>query len=113
MASALACLIETQFVPSTAAGLYAAPAGTSVQIVKLSVANTDSMASHQITLWLVPSGSSDATQFLTTPPQTILAGQVFNSPNEWAQVLAPGDSIWAQADIASKLTIRASGVLSS
>lgn len=112
MASPITAIIEGQFLSGAAALLYVSPTGVYSQIVKLSCVNSDS-ASHVVTIYLVPAGGTAGNANVVTNAQPILPKQTFNSPNEYAHVLNPGDAIWGFADVAGKVNIRASALLAS
>lgn len=104
--------IVNQQLANAAAALYTAPAGTWVQILSLKATNIDS-GSHNITLAIVPNGSSYGTAFITTKALVLLAGNSYPGYNEYGLVLAPGDALYGFADTASDVNIFASGLLST
>jgi hypothetical protein len=109
MASPVQCIVESQLLPNSPTVLYTAPAGTYAQIVKCSYVNTDS-ASRTVTSYIGPSATAAST---ITDAQAVLPGQTFNSPNEYAHVLNPGDSLWAMASVASVVAVRVSALLAT
>ena len=112
MASPIVAIVEGQFLSGSPSALYASPAGIYTQIVKLTCVNSDT-ATHQITVYLVPATGSASNANVTTLVQAVQPNQVFNSPNEYAHVLNPGDQIVGYADTAGKVNIRVSGLLAS
>lgn len=113
MASPIQQIISSvQLGSSASSALYTCPGGFTVQIMKLTVSNPDASA-HTYTLYLVPSGGSASAATTITPSQGILSGATFNDPNIYGQVLNQGDSIWAYADTAAKISMFASGLLSA
>lgn len=109
MTSPVQPLVRTQLTNASTA-LYTSPAGVWTQIVKLTCLNTD-VASHTVTFHVVPSGGSSATANITTSAQAILAGQTWNSPNEYGLVLAPGDALYGLADTGAVVNVFAAGIL--
>jgi hypothetical protein len=108
MASPVLQIIPSQQLTGSAAALYTSPLWTWTQINRLTCCNTDA-ATHAVTLYLVPSGGSDTAATTSTSAQAISPGQTWNSPNEYGQVLNPGDAIWGFADTTATVTIFASG----
>ena len=108
MASPFQQIVKSVTLTGSAAALYTSPLGTWTQINKLTCCNTDT-ASHTVTLYIVPSGGSSGATNVTTSAQAVSPGQTWNSPNEYGQVLNPGDAIWGFADTAAHVTILASG----
>jgi len=108
MASPVREIVTAQFAPSAQTTLYTSPVGITTRIDKLSVTNTDTV-SQTISINLVPSGGSVGASNLTTSVHAILAGDTFNSPNEYGHYLNPGDAISVIASIASKLVIAVGG----
>ncbi|ACI52195.1 conserved hypothetical protein [Gluconacetobacter diazotrophicus PA1 5] len=102
-------LIAAQAVPASAASLYISPTGVISRIDSLSVCNIGT-APAQVTIYLVPSGSTAGATNTTTLSQTILGGQTWNSPNEIGKVLSPGDAIAVMASASNALTVVAAGL---
>jgi len=108
MTSPVLAIIEAQNAPTAQTTLYTSALVTT-RIDKLSATNTTN-ATIILSINLVPSGQSAGTTNLTTNAQAILAGQTWNSPNEYGQCLNPGDFLSAIAS-ATGLTIMASGTV--
>jgi len=109
MTSSLVQIVQTQALPASPKLLYSSPAGTWTQIVKLTCVNVDLSSSHTVTIFIVPAGGAAGTSTQTTPGQSILPRSTFNSPNEYAHVLNPGDALYAQADTSGVVNILAAG----
>lgn len=105
-------IINSVRLTGSAAALYTAPGGFTAQVMKLTVANSDTSA-HTYTLYLVPSGGSATAATVITPLAGILPNATVNDPNIYGQVLNAGDAIWGLADAPSVLTVFASGLLSA
>jgi hypothetical protein len=88
---------------------YTSPTGVWTQITKVLCVNTDAIA-HQVTIYVVPKGSSAGTASVTTDGQAVLPLQSWPSPNEYGLILAPGDMLAASADTASVVNFFASGL---
>ena len=112
MASPIQCVVEGQFLTGSAAQLYLSPTSTFTQVVKLSCSNSDTV-SRAVTLYIVPSGGTVGSANVTTSARALLPGETFNSPNEYAHVLNPGDTIWGFADAPGKVSVRVSAILAS
>jgi hypothetical protein len=100
-------IVTAQFVPYGASQLYTSQ-NVVTRIDKLTVANTGAGAAT-VSIWLVPNGASQGTSNNTTPNQSILAGQVYNGPNEYGHYLNAGDALWASASVANQLVILVAG----
>lgn len=112
MTSPVQQIVTTQQLTAVAAALYTSPTAEWTQIVALGVLNTDTL-SHQVTIYIVPSGGMVATATLTTSGYNIVAKGNYNGQNEFGMVLNPGDTLWAFADTGSVLNIFAAGLISS
>lgn len=112
MPSPITPIVNTQLPATTGVLLYTSPTGTWTQILKVLCVNTDSSV-HAVTLYLVPSGGSIGTPFITTDAQAVLPAQSFNSPNEYGLVLGPGDKLFGFADTASVVNLFVSGLLAT
>lgn len=109
MTSPVQPLVRTQLTNASAA-LYTSGVGIWTQIVKLVCVNIDTV-SHTVTFHIVPSGGSSSTANVSTSAQGILAGQSWNSPNEYGLVLAPGDALFGLADTGAVVNVFAAGIL--
>lgn len=105
MASSVQALVHT-VLGTGSATMYTAPTGTYVQITKLLLVNVAG-SSVTATVALV----SSAVSYTTTQAQGLLAGQSWNSPNEYGLVLNPGDSITALASAATSVNFLMAGLL--
>jgi hypothetical protein len=112
MASSPAVALFNLQLSSSNAALYTAPTGTWVQILRLLAANQDT-APHQVTFYLVPSGNSAVSAYITTPALTILPGNTYLGYNENGLILGPGDRIYGFADTSAVVNCFASGLLST
>jgi hypothetical protein len=101
-------IVQGQYLGSSAASLYASPAGTVTRIDKLTVCNS-SGSSVTVTFYLVPSGSSIGGDNTSTFAQAISAGSTWNSPNEYGLYLGPGDAFWGLCSAASSASVFAAG----
>lgn len=101
------CLIESAQAAAAQTTMYTAPAGTRTIIDKLTGTNTTG-SSAQITVNLVPSGSTASAPNVITPIQTIVAGGSYTFPEVVGHILNPGDFISVLAGSVA-ITVRASG----
>lgn len=101
-------IVVAQQLGGSAAVLFTSSAGTWTRIEKVTLVNTDS-ASHQVTLYLVPSGGSAATNTLITMTQAISPGQSLNDVNVPGHYLNPGDALWGYADTGAKVNVMVGG----
>lgn len=95
---------------ATGATLLYTASSVWVQITKLTVVNNDS-SNRTVTFHLVPSGGAAANANRTTIAWPILAGDTWNSPNEYGLVLNPGDSLWGLADAGAMVSVFGSAIL--
>jgi hypothetical protein len=102
--------LVNQQLGGAVATLYMSATGTWTQLTKLLLVNTDT-AVHQVTLYVVPSGASSGTTFITTAAQALLAGQSWNDPNEYGLVLGPGAFLAGFADTGGVVNIQVAGLL--
>jgi hypothetical protein len=109
MASNVQALVNTQ-LSTSATAFYSSPTGTWTQLTKVLLVNTDT-TSHSVTVYVVPNGNSAGTAYITTAAQALLAGQSFNSPNEYGLVLNPGDFIAAFATVGAVVNFMVAGLL--
>ena len=101
MALAYKQLAQSQ-IGTSAATFYTSPAGTQTIIKQLRIVNTDT-----VPRWIKLGNNGSADANLILPQTTIAAGG-------WAEfdgtlTLAAGETIVAQAEVASKLTMTAHG----
>jgi hypothetical protein len=79
---------------------YTVPAGKTVIVKQIAISNTDSVASHKISVFLA--GVNIITNFSISASDTIIL--------DLSQVLNAGEAIAIQADTANALTVFISGV---
>lgn len=112
MPSPIQQIIPSVQLPSSAAALYTST-GLWTQILALRCVNTDASV-RTISLYVVPSGGSASAATASTLSFALLAnGGGYNGANEYGLVLNPGDAIWGVADLAAKVNIMASGLVST
>ena len=112
MASSVKEIVTAQYVPAVQTSLYTSPAGTWTRIDKLTVVNV-SAGAQTVSINLVPSGGSASAANLSTQTRAIQPGETWNSPNEYGQVLNPGDALSVIASAGSDLVILAAGTVLS
>lgn len=101
-------IVPAQQLAAAVATLYTSPVGTVTRIEKVTYANTDTVQ-HQVTLYLVPSGSAAGATNLLTNQQPIRALSPLNDVNAAGHYLNAGDSIEAFADAAAHVNIFVAG----
>ena len=101
-------IVVAQQLGGSAVALFTSAPGTWTRIEKVTLVNTDS-ASHQVTLYLVPSGGSAGTTNIITNGQALSPGQSLNDVNVPGHYLNPGDALWGYADTGAKVNILVGG----
>jgi hypothetical protein len=97
-------------IPASITGMYTVPLNTSVKISQMTITNTDSGASHAVSIYLAPSSSINITRDLLVTV-VLSPGQSYSVYQAINQVLNASGTIQAQADADSVVNIKASGVL--
>lgn len=106
-------IFEGTLLPNAAAVVGApnpnnpSPAGVTTIIKKFTVTNTDGAAGHTFTIYL---GNGANPVNLLVNARAIGLNETLDITEAINHELAPGDSIQAFADVAAKVSIRASGV---
>lgn len=77
------------------------------------VANSDLTTAYDVTVWLVPSGSTAVDATLVVPTTSILRGASVQLDTVAGNTLNKGDAIWAKASSANKLNLLLSGTVTS
>lgn len=108
MSTTVACLIEAKHAASSSATEYTSAASTRTIVDKFTATNTDS-SDRTISVWIVPSGGTEADTNLIVKTKNVVAGTTVDLTDLQNQVLEAGDFIRVVASVASKVTIRASG----
>lgn len=107
---------KLSFFPSVAAANpLIVPAGFLFQISVMRIANV-STAPVGLTIWRVPSGSSNANANVVVPqavnvPIAAATFPQFDVTALWGAILQPGDAIYALASAASALVVQADGAI--
>ena len=110
MAATILPLFEPSLIPATPAiNFFTATLPT--QVTKMTVVNTSLTTAYSVSIYWVPASGapSDATNQMVNA-RLIAAKESWDAWPFIGHVLARGDSIWAVADIASKLIFAASGL---
>lgn len=105
MSAAWKCLVQPQFLPTTAAALHTASGDTVID--KCRVTNT-SAAPVTVTLYVVQSGNVPAT-VSTAAVVTLEANEVLLCAELVGELLKSGDAIGGGASVANVASIRVSG----
>lgn len=109
----MAVVLKKLFAPiqlsAIAQNYYTVDSGRKCLIKKLTFTNNDASA-RTVTVYLVPSGSSVSTTNIITNAQSISASGLYECFEAEGQMLSEGDSIWALSDVASMVTMHASGI---
>ena len=107
-------IFQAALLPNAAAVVASAnnpsPAQVTTIIKKLTVTNTDGAAGHTFTIYIIPFGGGVAAVNLLVNARAIGLNETLDITEAINQELAPGDAVWAFADVAAKVSIRASGV---
>ncbi|HXR36382.1 MAG TPA: hypothetical protein VN754_10560 [Candidatus Binataceae bacterium] len=103
-------LIEGTKLTAAPALYYTAPAATQTIVKKITVVNIDPTNAHAVTIWFVASGGTAVSSQLLVDARPIGPLATYDVTEAQNHVLAPGDTIWAEADDATNLQIQASGV---
>jgi hypothetical protein len=112
MASELIDLASNFQLPDVAAQIASAiaPANTSVQPLSFTVTNTTG-AARSFNIYRVPPGGAATNGNKIVSSRGIAANATYVAVEVLAQGLPAGFSIWGDADVASSLSIAASGAL--
>lgn len=102
-------LVTGVLLSGGATTLYIVPVLTSVKLSQLTVMNVDTLP-HNVTVWLAPNNSAGLNQYQIWKG-SLAPGQSFSVYQAIDQVLGPGSTIQASADLDSVVSLRASGVL--
>jgi hypothetical protein len=105
MTVTLKCLIPAAHVPAAATTLFTATAKTIID--KFTVSNTGAQTTVEV--HIVPAGGSANPSTVVLPAVTIEAGRAYLCAEMVGHILEIGDSIVAEAAVASTISIRASG----
>jgi hypothetical protein len=103
-----ACLIESQYAPSSQTALYTVQTGSAAIIDKF-VAQNSSGGAVTLTVSLVPNGQSQGAANIIVNAQSLAAGANLDVTILQNNILALGDSISVAASSASAIVVRASG----
>lgn len=117
----LTTLLEPTEVSATAGGaqLYHNGTGQSVLLQKVTFTNNTSATTNALSVWWLPSGTAaTSAAFLVVnavnvSPKGPTNDGVYEAICLEGHILAPGDSIWAQAANASQIVAAMSGSLIS
>lgn len=101
-------IAQSQYIPATVGALYTAT-NRKAQINGVVVTNQDTSV-RQFSLHFVESGGSAGSDNRTIPPRSLQPGESVSVYELIGQNLDAGDSIHGDADAASQVTIRISGV---
>jgi hypothetical protein len=108
MAVTAKVLINAKYASSSSNVEYTVPVGTRTIIDKFTATNTDTGA-VLLTVWLIPSGGSEADSTKIIKTKSIAAAATSDCTELQNQILAAGDTVKVLCDTASKLAIRMSG----
>src|SRR5690242_6172848 len=109
MTTTFSRLIEGSLLTTSAVAYYTAPAGTSTVLKKVTFTNT-SGDTATITVYLVRSGGSTGAQCRLIDTRTLSSQETYDCIEAIWHILAPGDSLQAQASAGGAVNIIASGV---
>ena len=103
-------IVPPQQLSASITTLYTTPTNRRTVITRITLTNTTT-TDRFVNLWLVPNGSTaqDENKILDGQKTKIAAGETFSPPDVEGQVLPTGDTIQAQAEVASAITIIGSG----
>jgi hypothetical protein len=101
-------LIQAKYASDSITTEYTAPSSTKAIIDKFTATNTDSGA-QTISVHIVANGGASGPENLITSERSLSAGESLDLPELKNHVLNAGDFIAAEASVASKVVIRASG----
>ena len=115
-------MFQPQYIADNPAALIfspkggaAVPAGYTYQISVMRVVNV-SGAPVKLTMWRVPVGGAADNQNLVVPGSVVIPSANSSSPwfdveVLWGAVIDEGGAIWAEANVASALSITADGLV--
>ena len=101
--------LANTLIGTSADAVYTVPASTVTRIDAMALTNTDTNA-QTASIWLVASGGGANAQTIVMSAQQIGPGQTVIVKGALGQVLKQGGTIQAQASVANRINIYASGV---
>lgn len=97
-------------IPASVTNLYTVPVNSSVKLSQMTLTNTDSGASHVVSVFLCSNSASPATKDALVTV-TLAPGQTYSVYQAINQVLNASGTIQARCDADSVVNMKASGVV--
>lgn len=109
MAQTLKVLIDGQFLTTSPAAYYTAPANKQTVIRRLVITNV-SGSDATVTLYLVSGSGSPSNSNMVIKARTLIAGESYVSPECSSQILGNSGKIVGTASVDNSLNVYASGI---